>query len=153
MDKPWFLKFHMSHDNKIYYSVERLHYYCTRMLQALQNKSWKQYSTEQQLYRHLPCISKTIQMGHCCRRKDKLISDVARRTPSHGRVSVSRRTKTYLPQFCTNIGCCLRELPEAMDDRDEWRERVREIRAPSAAWWWKLNSNKRLILKIIIGVW
>ena len=33
---------------------------CTRMLQAVLNKSWRQHPTKQQLYRHLSPISKTI---------------------------------------------------------------------------------------------
>ena len=28
------------------------------------------------------------------------------------------------------------DLPRAMNDREEWRERVRDIRATSAIWWW-----------------
>ena len=35
---------------------------CTRMLWAILNKSSKQHPTKQQLYRHLPLISKTIQI-------------------------------------------------------------------------------------------
>ena len=35
---------------------------CTRMLRALLNKSWRQHSTKQQLYGHLPSISKTFQI-------------------------------------------------------------------------------------------
>ena len=31
--------------------------------------------------------------------------------------------------FGQDTGCSLKDLPEAMDDRDEWRERVREIHA------------------------
>ena len=46
---------------------------CTRILRAILNKSWKQHSTKQQLYSHLPSISKTVQVkrtrhvGHCWR--------------------------------------------------------------------------------------
>ena len=29
-----------------------------------------------------------------------------------------------------------RKLPRAMNDREEWRERVRDTRATSAIWWW-----------------
>ncbi len=53
-----------------------------RMLQAILNKSWRQHSTKQQLYSHLPPTMKTIQVrrtrhaGHCWRSKDELISDV-----------------------------------------------------------------------------
>ena len=54
----------------------------SRMLQAILNKSWKQHPMKQQLYGHLPLISKIIQIrwtrhtGHCWRNKNKLISDV-----------------------------------------------------------------------------
>ena len=54
----------------------------TRMLQAILNKSWRQYPTKQQLYGHLPPITKTFQVrqtrhsGPCWRSRDKLISDV-----------------------------------------------------------------------------
>ena len=49
----------------------------TRMLQAILNKSWRQHSTKQQLYGHLPPITKTIQVrwtrhaGHCQRSRDE----------------------------------------------------------------------------------
>ena len=52
----------------------------TRMLRAILNKSWKQHPTKQQLYSHLPHITKTIQVrrirhaGHCRRSLDQLIS-------------------------------------------------------------------------------
>ena len=35
---------------------------CTRMLQAILNKSWKQEFKKQQMYSHLLPISKTIQI-------------------------------------------------------------------------------------------
>ena len=49
---------------------------------------------------HLPSISETNQVrktrhpGNCWRSKDKLISDVLLRTPSHGRASVERPART-----------------------------------------------------------
>ena len=54
----------------------------TRMLRAILNKSWRQHLTKQQLYGHLPPITKTIKVrrtrhaGHCWRSRDELISDV-----------------------------------------------------------------------------
>ena len=54
----------------------------TRMLRAVMNKSWSQHPTKQQLYGHLPPITRTIKVrwtrhaGHCWRRRDELISDV-----------------------------------------------------------------------------
>ena len=91
----------------------------------------------------LPPISKAIQIrrtrhaGHCWRSKDELISNVFLWTPSDGRASVGRPARTYLQQLCTDIGCSMEDLLGAVDERDEWRERVREIRANNTTrWWW-----------------
>ena len=106
---------------------------CTRMLQAILSKSWQQCSTKQQLYSHLPLISKTIQIrrtrhvGHCWKTKDKLKSNVLLWIPSHGHANVGRPAWTYLKQLCTDTGCSLEDLPEVMDDRGGWQERFREI--------------------------
>ena len=32
-------------------------------------------------------------------------------------------------QLCEDTGCSPEDLPEAMNDREKWRERVRDIRA------------------------
>ena len=63
----------------------------TRMLQAIMNKSWRQRPTKQQLYSHLPPITKTIQVRrtrhaeHCWRSRDEHISDILLWIPSYGR--------------------------------------------------------------------
>ena len=106
------------------------------MLQAVLNKSWSQHPIKQQLYGHLPPIKKTIQTrvrhaGHCWKSKGKLISDVLLWTPSHKQASVGQPAGTYLQQFCTDTGCCMEDLPRAMNNRHEWLERVRGICASS----------------------
>ena len=114
----------------------------TRMLRAVLNKSWRQHPTRLQLYGHLPPITKTIQVrrtrhaGHCWRTKDELISDVLLWTPAHGCAGVGRPARTYIQQLCEDTGCNPEDLPEAMDDREKWRETVRDIRAGGATWWW-----------------
>ena len=96
-------------------------------------KSWKQHPTKQQLYSHLPPISKTIQIrwtrhaGLCWRSKDELISDVLLWTPLQERANVAQPGRTYLQQLCSDMGCSLEDLLDVRDDRDEWRGRVREI--------------------------
>ena len=110
----------------------------TRMLRAILNKSWRQHTTRHQLYGHLPPITKTIQVrqtrhaGHCWRSRDKHIRDVLLWTPKHGRAKAGRPARTYTQQLCEDTGCCPEDLPRAMNDREEWRERVRDIRATSA---------------------
>ena len=114
----------------------------TRMLRAILNKSWRQHPTKHQLYGHLPPITKTIQVrrtrhaGHCWRSRDELIRDVLLWTPTHGRAKAARPARTYIQQLCEDTGCCPEDLPRAMNDRKEWWERVRDIRATSATWWW-----------------
>ena len=114
----------------------------TRMLRAILNKSWRQHPTRHQLYGHLPPITKTIPVrrtrhaGHCWRSRDELISDVLLWTPTHGRAKAGRPVRTYIQQLCEDTGCCPEDQPKAMNDREEWRERVRDIRATSATWWW-----------------
>ena len=113
-----------------------------RMLWAILNKFWKQHPTKQQLYSHLPPISKTTQVRrtrhavHCWRNKDKIISDVLLWTPTHELISVGWPARPYLHQLSADTGCNLEDFPEAMNDRDRWGERVMKICAVSATWWW-----------------
>ena len=114
----------------------------TRMLRAILNKSWQQHPTRHQLYGHLPPIAKTIQVrrtrhaGHCWRSRDELISEVLLWTPTHGRAKAGRPARIYIQQLCEDTGCCPEDQPEAMNDKEKWRERVRDIRATSTTWWW-----------------
>ena len=41
-----------------------------------------------------------------------------------------------MQQLCEVRGCSPEDLPEAMNDREKWRERVRDIRASGTTWWW-----------------
>ena len=133
----------------------------TRMLRAILNKSWQQHPTRHQLYGHLPPITKTIQVrrtrhaGHCWRSRDELIRDVLLWIPTHGRAKAGRPARTYIQQLCEDTGCCPEDLPRAMNDREEWRERVRDIRATSAIWWWLWRGNwlKSLNGTLLSHVW
>ena len=114
----------------------------TRMLRAILNKSWRQHLTKHQLYGHLPPITKTIEVrrtrhaGHCWRSRDELISDVLLWTPTYGWAKAGRPARTYIQQLCENTGCSPEDLPEVMNDREMWRERVRDICASGTTWWW-----------------
>ena len=77
----------------------------TRMLRAILNKYWKQHPTKQQLYGHLPPITKSIQVrrtrhvGHCWRSGAELISDILLYIPSHERAKAGRPARTYIQQL------------------------------------------------------
>ena len=107
----------------------------TRMLRAILNKSWRQHPTRRQLYGHLLPITKTIQVrrvrnaGHCWRSKDELVSDELLWTPTYGQAKAERPARTYIQQLCEDTGCNPEDLPEAMNDREKWREMVKDIRA------------------------
>ena len=81
-------------------------------------------------------LRRTRHAGHCWRSRDELISDVLLWTPTHGRAKAGWPARTYIQQLSEDTGCCPEDLPRAMNDREEWRERVRDIRATSATWWW-----------------
>ncbi len=93
----------------------------TRMLQATLNKPWRQHPSKQQLYGHLPPITKTIKdrrtrhAGHCWRSRDELISDVLVWTPLTGVPA-----RTYIQQLCEDAGWSPEDLPEEMNDREKW---------------------------------
>ena len=121
----------------------------TRMLRAILNNSWRQHPSKLQLYGCLPPITKTIKIrwsrhaGYGWRSRDELISDVLLWTPSYGRAKAGRLSRTYIEQLCEDTWCSPEDLPEAMNDREEWRERVRDIRAGGTTrwwwWWWCIN--------------
>ena len=86
----------------------------TRMLRAILNKSWWQHPTNQQLYDHLPPITKTIQVrrtrhaGHWWRSRDELISDVLLWTPIHGRAKAGWPARIYIQQLREDTDVTLR---------------------------------------------
>ena len=118
---------------------KKLDSHYTRMLRAILNKSWRQNPTKHQLYSHLPPITKTIQVkqtrhvGHCWRSRDELISDVLLWTPHLAKQKQGSQLEHTYSSSVT--GCSPEDLPEVMNDREEWRERVRGIRAGGTTWW------------------
>ena len=107
----------------------------TRMLRAILNKSWRQHPTKQQLYGHLPPITKIIKIrqtryaGHCWRSRDEFISDVLLWITSHRWAKAGPPAWTNIQRLCADTGCSPEDLLEAMDDREGCRERVRVLMA------------------------
>ena len=93
------------------------------------DKSWRQHPTRRQLFSHLPSITKTIQVRrtrhtrHSWRSRDELISDILLWTPTYGRAKAGPPARTYIQQLYEDTGCSPEDLPEAMNDREKWRER------------------------------
>ena len=56
--------------------------------------------------------------------------------PTYGRAKAGRPARTFIQQLCEDTGCSPEDLPESINDREKWRERVRDIRACGTTWWW-----------------
>ena len=61
----------------------------------------------------------------------ELIRDVLLWTPTHGSAKAGRPARTYIQQLCDDTRCCPEDLLWVMNDREKWRQRVRDIRATS----------------------
>ena len=127
---------------------KKLHGNYARMLRAILNMSRREQPTKQQLYGHLPPITKTIQArrtkhpGNCWRSWDEPISDILLWTPSHGRAKAWRPARTYIQQLSADTGCSFEDPQGAMDNRDGWQEKFMEICAGSLTWWWWMGNNQ-----------
>ena len=85
------------------------------------------------------------------RSRGELISDVLLWTPTYGWAKAGRPAWTYIQQLCEDTGCSPEDLPEAMNDRKKWRERIRDIRAISTTWWWWLVTwNHTTVCKLFV---
>ena len=130
------------------------------MLRVILKKTEKQHHTRQQLYVHQQPITKTIKIkwtrhaGHCWRNRDELISDLPLWTPLHGQAKAGRPARIFMQRLGAEKGCSTENLPEAMDDRERWRGRVRDIRADGATWGWCIYIYIYLIAgKLICNCW
>ena len=74
-------------------------------------------------------VRRTRHAEHCWRSKDELISDVLLWIPAYGQAKAGRPARTCIQQLCEDTGCSPEDLSEAMNDREKWRERIRDIRA------------------------
>ena len=107
----------------------------TGMLQAVLNKSWRQHPTKLQLYDHLPPIPKTIQVRRTRHAQEVTTSSHMMRSSRPFHIDEKRQDNQLEPIFNSSVQI-LEDLPGAIDERDEWRERVKRIHVSSATWWW-----------------
>ena len=129
----------------------------TRMLQAILNKSWRQHPTRHQLYGHLLPITKTIKLD------EPDTQNTAGEVRTHSLVMYSygpphmtkqKQDDQHEQQLGKDKGCSPEDLPEAINDKEKWRERVRDIRASGTIWWWWwwwwwwCNANDKLNTRI-----
>ena len=115
--------------------------------QTAGEETWRQLhknveSNTEQVLATTPHETKTIQVrwarhaGHCWRSKDELVSDVLLWTPTYDQAKAGRPARTYIQQLCEDTGCNPEDRPEVMNDREKWREMVKDIRVGGTSWWW-----------------
>ena len=97
------------------------------LYQVLEAKPHKAAAIRPPTTHYENCQSNTNQTGHYWRSRDELISNVLLWTPSHGQAKAGWPARTYIQQLCEDTGCSPEDLLEAMNDRERWRKRVRDI--------------------------
>ena len=106
--------------------------------------------------RKLSKLDEPGTVGHCWRSRDEFISDVLLRNPSHGYEKVGRPARTYIQQLCADTRCSPDDLLKSKEDREVRRERARNIRADSAAWYiyiYIYNLSTHFVAHIFKWIW
>ena len=75
--------------------------------------------------------------------------------PAYGRTKAGRPARTYIQQLCEDTECSPEDLPEAMNDREKSRERVRDIRASGTIWrwwwwWWLYHTSWHIVFWLLM---
>ena len=118
----------------------------TRMLRAILNKSWRQHP--QGTNYTATCLPS--------RKLSKLDEPDTQDTAGEARTNSSvmysygpphmakqkQDDQLDIQQLCEDTRCSPEDLPEAMNDREKWRERVRDIRVSGTTWWWWWMCNQ-----------
>ena len=97
-------------------------------------------------------ISKVSSRQWSCRYcyMDALLGgDVLLWTPAYGQAKAGQPARTHIQKLCEDSGCSHEELPEAKNDREKGRERVRDIRASGTTWKKKKKKCKIVLFKRI----
>ena len=106
----------------------------TRMLRGILNKSWRQHPTKHQLYG--PDMQDTA--GEAGMSSKVMYFD----GPPH--IAEQKQDGQFEHTYSSSVrirDVALEDLSGAMNDREEWREMVRDIRAGSTTWWWWWSTH------------
>ena len=67
----------------------------------------------------------------------------------------TKSLKTYwiphVQRFSADTRCSPEDLLEAMDNREEWQERVMDIRGDGATWWWSSFSTSFFFFSLLLS--
>ena len=103
----------------------------TRLLMRVQNLSWRDHHTLNDIYGKLPRVTTTVQFrraqfaGHCFRADKEIVSSLVlwNPTPRMGR----GRRLSFPDVISRDTGVHKEDLNVAMQDRERWREIVKSI--------------------------
>lgn len=109
----------------------------TRMLRMALNVPWQSHTTNDRLYGDLPLVSLKVQQrrmrlaGHCSRHEEEIANKLLLWQPTEGIPSRGRRKHTFVDTFLDDVGVAtVQELKSLMCDREEWKDRVKELGRP-----------------------
>ena len=69
--------------------------------------------------------------GHCMRHKEEIANKLVLWEPTEGRARRGRRKFTYIKALLDDTGMKnVQKLQTVMQDRDEWRKRVKDVGHP-----------------------
>ena len=108
---------------------------CLRSLYVLNTPQIINYTATYLSSRKLPKLDE-LDMQDTAGEAGTSSCDVLLWTPTYNRANAGRPARTYIQQLREDTGCSPKVCPEAMNDREKWWERVRDIRASGTTWWW-----------------
>ena len=94
----------------------------------------------------------TRHARHFWKSKNELITYVPLRTPSLCRACFGWPTWIYQQQLCADTVYSLEDLPEVMNDRDEWWGKVRESCARGTTWYTHTHTHTHTHIYIYIYI-
>ena len=109
----------------------------TRFLRKVQDITWKEKKTNEELYGRLYPISNVIRtrrlrfIGHVWRRQEETLHQLLLWEPKYGKRSRGRPHATFMEQVYRDTNLRKEDLMTAMQDRVEWRKIVKGVRVRS----------------------
>ena len=81
----------------------------------------------------LRCQQRRMRLaGHCIRHPEEMANKLVLWEPSYGKRNRGRRSLTFIDTLLEDTGMeNKQELKSIMEDRDDWKQRVRNVGRPS----------------------
>ena len=97
------------------------------------------YLYQKKIFSRVEKYTSSTYTWHCWS-KDKIIN-ILLWIPTYGHTRFGWSARTNMQQLCAETGRSLENLPGVIDNRDRWREKVKEVWAISTTWWWWVHFS------------